>query len=141
MTVQLAFYKAKGKIGNAFIRWWTNSQYSHCEVVVDGVCYSSSVQDGGVRSKEMELKEDHWDIVDVPWGDEEYVKQYFKETDHHRYGWIGLLFNQFLNLNRDVSEAQFCSEWAARALKLPNPASQSPNSLYVLTQYLNSIRG
>lgn len=33
MVAQLALYKGKGKIGNAFIRWWTGSQYSHCELV------------------------------------------------------------------------------------------------------------
>ena len=55
MSVQLALYKAPGEWTNALIRWWTRSQYSHCELVIDGTCYSSSERDRGVRSKVMAL--------------------------------------------------------------------------------------
>lgn len=34
MTVKLALYKGQGQLGNAVIRWWTRSEYSHCELVV-----------------------------------------------------------------------------------------------------------
>jgi hypothetical protein len=55
MTVKLALYKGRGGIANAVIRWWTGSIYSHCELVVDGLCYSSSVMDKGVRRKQIDL--------------------------------------------------------------------------------------
>ena len=61
MTVQLAMYKAPGNWLNAAIRWWTGSQYSHCELVVRGTCYSSTIRDGGVRAKVMALPSDRWD--------------------------------------------------------------------------------
>jgi hypothetical protein len=48
-------YKAKGDFFNGLIRWWTGSQYSHCELIVRGVCYSSTIRDGGVRAKVMAL--------------------------------------------------------------------------------------
>ena len=41
--VSLALYVGKGKIGNWVIRKWTGSQESHCELVVDGLAYSSSI--------------------------------------------------------------------------------------------------
>ena len=49
MSVQLALYKGRGTLFNALIRWWTRSPYSHCELVINGTCYSSSIRDGGVR--------------------------------------------------------------------------------------------
>ena len=51
MSVQLALYKARGNWINRFIRWWTSSQYSHCELVINGTCYSSSVRDGGCAAR------------------------------------------------------------------------------------------
>lgn len=136
MTVQLALYKGKGQIGNAFIRLWTGSIYSHCELVVDGWCYSSSVMDKGVRRKrvgsgvgEISLAPDKWDLIDLPWAEVQRVLDYFKETDHYRYGWPSLAMSQMLNLNRPVEGAQFCSEWCAAALGLPNPSAYNPRTL------------
>lgn len=130
--VKLAVYKGRGKIGNAFIRWWTGSQYSHCELVVGEWCYSSSMMDKGVRRKKINLEEGKWDLVDLPWVDEQSVLSYFKETDSFQYGWWGLIISQFLNLNRKTNRAQFCSEWCANAILLPNSPSYSPFSLYKL---------
>lgn len=129
MAVQLALYKGKGQIGNAFIRWWTGSQYSHCELVVDGWCYSSSVMDKGVRRKLIDLQDGKWDLTPLPFADAEYIRDYFDKTDHHRYGWIGLIGSQLLNRNLTEDGAQFCSEWCANALGIPAASSYSPASL------------
>lgn len=135
--MQLALYKGKGLIGNAFIRWWTGSQYSHCELVINGMCYSSSVQDKGVRRKSIDLNDGKWDVIDLPWGNEQKVLDYFTTTDSNTYGWLSLLFSQMFNRNSPTKGSQFCSEWAAAALGLPNPASYSPRTLGDLVQYLN----
>lgn len=130
--VKLAMYKGKGTLANAGIRLWTGSQYSHCELVANGWCYSSSVMDRGVRRKLIDLDSGNWDVIDLPWVGEENVLSYFKETDSYRYGWWGLIVSQFLNLNRKTNRAQFCSEWCANAILLPNSPSYSPPSLYSL---------
>lgn len=137
MTVQLALYKGKGQIGNALIRLWTGSEYSHCELVVDGCCYSSSVMDKGVRHKRIDLNSGHWDMVSLTWASADQVLTYFAATDSHRYGWPSLIASQFLNRNRAVKGAQFCSEWCAAAVGLPNPSSYSPATLGQLCQWLN----
>lgn len=144
--VQLALFKGEGKLGNAFIRFWTSSRYSHCEIVVDGWCYSSSVMDKGVRRKrvghgdgEISLAPDKWDLVDLPWADAQRVMDYFKETDHYRYGWPSLALSQMLNLNRPFREAEFCSEWCAQALVLPSPSSLSPRTLGEWCAYLGAF--
>jgi len=129
MTVQLALYKGKGQIGNAAIRLWTGSEYSHCELVVDGWCYSSSVMDKGVRRKRIDLKPDKWDLIELPWANAADVQHYFAQTDHYRYGWPSLITSQLFNLNRAVKGAEFCSEWCAKAVGLPSASSYSPGSL------------
>ena len=143
MTVQLALYKGRGQIGNRLICWWTRSEYSHCELVVDGWCYSSSVMDKGVRKKQIglgagqiDLRAEHWDRVTLPWADAAAILEYFDRTDPDRYGWPTLIVSQVLNRNRQVEHAAFCSEWCAAALGLPSPASYSPATLSELCRWL-----
>ena len=130
--VRLALYKHKrtgfAGIGPALIRWWTKSPYSHCELVVDGVAYSSSVQDGGVRAKRIEFNPAHWDFVDLPWADPAAVLRHFRRTDGEPYGWTDLLWRQNFNRPGD-SIGSFCSEWCAAALGLSNPQQYSPGTL------------
>ncbi|WP_045158766.1 hypothetical protein [Stutzerimonas stutzeri] len=136
MTVQLALRKDDTRLTARFIQWWTGSIYSHCELVVDGLCYSSSAMDGGVRCKAIDLDPDKWDVIDLPWADAAQIVSYFHETDHHRYGWPSLILSQFLNLNRPVNGAQFCSEWCAAAAGLPAPTTLNPRTLGEWCQYL-----
>ena len=137
MTVQLALYKGEGQLGNALIRWWTRSEYSHCELVVDGMCYSSSAMDKGVRRKAIVLHPAKWDVIDLPWADATQVLRYFQATRKHNYGWASLLASQMLNLNRTVGKAPFCSQWCAAALGLPNPVTYSPRTLGELCAYIS----
>lgn len=137
--VQIAFRKNDGRVFSRFIQWWTGSPYSHCEIVVDGVCYSSSWVDGGVRAKRINLKKHKWDIIDLPWVDADQVLRYFAETDHHTYGFVSLILNQLFNKNKKVREKQFCSEWCANAIGLPNAVTYSPATLHLLCLHLNKL--
>jgi hypothetical protein len=136
--VKLAMYKGRGQVGNAFIRWWTGSQYSHCELVVSGWCYSSSMMDKGVRRKLINMDNDKWDLIELSWADENLIRSYFYETDSNEYGWLGLIRSQLFNRGRTQTGAQFCSEWCANALGLPNAPSYSPSSLANQISYINS---
>jgi len=129
MTVQLALRKNDTRLSARAIHWWTGSIYSHCELVVDGWCYSSSVMDKGVRRKRIDLKPDKWDLIELPWANAADVQHYFAQTDHYRYGWPSLITSQLFNLNRAVRGAEFCSEWCAKAVGLPSASSYSPGSL------------
>ena len=133
--VQLALYKGKGLIGNALIRWWTRSPYSHCELVVDGVAYSSSLMDKGVRSKVIDFKPEHWDMVRLPEPLSKRVIDHFAVTRGQRYSWLDLIRSQIFNGNADEDGASFCSEWCAAALGLPNPATYSPQTLSDLVRW------
>lgn len=135
-VVKLALYKGKGQIGNALIRRWTGSQYSHCELVVDGVAYSSSIRDGGVRAKVIEFDDAHWDVVALPDCFAWKIEAHFAATRGAPYGWRDLLLSQVLNTARNESGAAFCSEWCAAALGLPNSTTFSPKTLFDLVEYL-----
>ena len=52
--MKLAFYKAKGDWVDLLIRVFTNSKYSHVEIVHIKDWYSSSPRDGGVRVKQIQ---------------------------------------------------------------------------------------
>ena len=130
--VRLALYKHKrtglAGIGPALIRWWTKSEYSHCELVIGDMAYSSSVQDGGVRCKEIEFAPERWDFIDLHWADQGAVLRYFRMTESEPYGWTDLLWRQIFNRPGDAHGA-FCSEWCAAALGLTNPQQYSPGTL------------
>ena len=132
MTVQLALRKNDSRIGARFIHFWTGSIYSHCELVVDGMCYSSSIMDKGVRAKVIELEPSKWDVIDLPRANAQQIQRYFVTTDSNTYGWFSLIVSQLLNRNQTDKTSQFCSEWCAAALGIPNPAMYSPGALAAL---------
>lgn len=136
MKVHLALRKNDTRIGAKLIQWWTGSIYSHCELVVDGVCYSSSIMDKGVRAKVIELEPDKWDVIDLPWVRAADVLAYFKATDSYTYGWFSLVASQLFNRNQADNDSQFCSEWCAAAIGVKDPSMYSPSALYKLAQYI-----
>lgn len=134
--VKLALRKGDTRIGARLIQWWTNSIYSHCELVIDDLCYSSSIMDHGVRSKAIDLDPGKWDVIELPWADEATVLAYFAKTDGYSYGWFSLIASQIFNRNQVDNDSQFCSEWCASALGLPNPATYSPETLADSCRYM-----
>ena len=138
MSVKIAFRKNDKRLLSRFIQWWTDSPYSHCEIVVDEWCYSSSAMDKGVRRKKIDLDSDSWDVLELTWVDGNSVKNYFYKTSDNSYGYLLLITSQFLNLGKDSEESQFCSMWCANALGIPNASQESPKTLYELCLWLNS---
>lgn len=126
--IQLALYKGQGDWFNALIRWWTRSPYSHCELVINGTCYSSSIRDGGVRGKAMALPSDKWDVIELPWADDTAVTDWFIAHERDRYGWLDLLTGQLLGMQRD-HRGVFCSEACAKALGMRSATRMSPQGL------------
>jgi hypothetical protein len=99
MTISLALYKRKKRfdLSGRLIRFWTKSDYSHCELVVDGMCFSSSIQDGGVRAKAIELRSDRWDWIDLPWASRNAIIAHWDATLGQPYDWWGLIGSQVFN--------------------------------------------
>lgn len=118
----LALYKgpAKGLSATLFhwgVRVWTNSKYSHCEIVIDEVCYSSSSRDGGVRTKRINLNDGKWDLIELPNLDVEYVKKFYELTKDNKYDYLALI-NFVVRLFPQSDVRWICSEWCGRAQRL-----------------------
>lgn len=133
--MKLAFYKATrpGLAGfmNRLIRWWTNSPYSHVELVFsDGVCGSSSFEDGGVRLKHIEMSPEKWDFVDIG-GDEQAARNWFLIHYGQPYDVLGLF--GFIWRRGTHSRGKWsCSEAVAASLHIIDAEQLSPHLLYVI---------
>lgn len=128
--MKLAFYKGPGAFLDKVIRIVTSSKYSHCEIVIDNVFYTSSIQDGGVRSKVINQNSGHWDFIEVSF-DELKVKEWFKIHENEKYDFFGafrsvLPFPFFSKRNN----TWFCSEACADALGLSNSGKYTPQELF-----------
>ena len=85
---QLALYKGPPSslihnISHYITRLGTWSKYSHAELVIDGICYSSSARDGGVRSKVIDLSSGHWDVFDLTDNKQKKAKALAWFVEHH----------------------------------------------------------
>lgn len=127
--VMIAFYKKPGHLTNAIIRWRTQSQYSHCELVMNGLCYSAAGWDGGVRRKAVNLADGGWDLVDVPWADERAAMEFFGRTLGHGYDYVGAIVGGGLHVGIEDRSRWFCSEWCAAALGMDEPWRFTPADL------------
>jgi hypothetical protein len=154
MHVYAAFYKKKSSIWDAIIRWRTNSQYSHCELVLisDNIntkqdildyvdYYSSSPRDNGVRKMQNTLKLSNWDLIPLPWINYQQVVDFYEVTKGAKYDWLGVLIGQGLSIKLNRSNAWFCSEWCAKAINLCKPWRYSPGLLFDVLTEINKING
>ena len=132
MKARLAFYKGKGTLVDKSIRLWTNSPYSHVELVIGEMWYSSSPRVGGVRKKVVVPKEGNWDYVDVD-VDQEILDELFVATQGTGYDWKGIVFNEILPFSVHSDTKWYCSEWCAQALGY-EPAQMNPGYLFTLSK-------
>lgn len=143
MVLRLAFYKAKyGTWHDKLISILTCGPYSHVEIIfTDGMWYSSSPRDGGVRYKEIKPMLDHWDFINIKYDSKLYqmlenkIREWCNSQLGRKYDWTGALMYRWLNTNRKTDK-WFCSNLCTTALQQSNiltdikPNNESPNSLY-----------
>lgn len=127
-TMQIAFYKGRRRLFNRLTAWWTNGPYSHCELIVEGVCWSSSFMDGGVRGKRMNLNLEHWDVIEVAGNAADAQQWFFNHfgDDYDVLGLVGFVWRPW----RDNKDRWVCSEAIAAALGFVQPWRFCPNTLY-----------
>lgn len=142
--MQIAFYKAPGDWTDRLIRWTTRSPYSHCELLLTqpssgytAKAISSSPRDGGVRVATISFWPDRWDMIEIPWGEEAYVRRKVGGQAAKRYDLLGAITSQ---LPRPLGGSQarwFCSELLAWGLDLGAPETLSPGELYLRLVEMN----
>lgn len=124
MKIRIAFYKGKGNWKNKIIRWWTQSPYSHVELVMpDNYTWISisplltSVVSSRIKT-DFDLK--NWDFVELQISDEQHktLLEFFEDTRGCSYDWIGMIFSQLLPFHIKRKNKWYCSEWIAYALRI-----------------------
>ena len=119
------------------IRLVTWGPYSHCELVfTESISYSSSIEDGGTRFKDIQFQADHWDFVGVPAECRENVARAFCIAEKgSAYDFPGV-FRFLVPIIGQSPERWFCSEVVCAALQAGGlfpgvkPWKVSPNRLY-----------
>lgn len=141
MKVQLALYKGPPSSDNLkhFITHYaicirSLSKYSHCELVIDGVSYSSSARDGGVRKKTI-IFDQKWDIIDLPRADAHRAIEIFELKEDNPYDWMGIV-SFILPFVKHSKDKEFCSEIVAEMLCIDPADKCFPGDLKKLTKHL-----
>ena len=127
--MQVALYKGPpADLAHKLAHWavcvFTRSIYSHCELVIDGVCWSASARDGGVRRKLIDLQSGRWDVFPIH-GDRASAWAWFTAHEGQRYDWAGVMRFSLPFLTNSRTR-WFCSEAVAAALGFDEPESYVP---------------
>lgn len=134
MTLRLALYKGPAqdlahKIAHWAVCLFTGSPYSHCELVINGVCWSASARDGGVRGKVIDLHSGKWDVVEL---DEAFRASdaiaWFQSHAGEAYDWAGVM-RFALPFLPQRSKQWFCSEACAAAMGISRAHELTPETL------------
>lgn len=142
MIVKVAFYKGKGNFFDKLIRWWTKSQYSHCELVIHNLWYSSSPRNGKVRFEAINPNSSHWDYIDIQVSPEQTANlvAFFQSRIGKKYDWLGIALSQVLPLNIDDPKRWFCSEICTQALiEVGAIVSSKPSNWYSPERLYNKV--
>lgn len=131
--MRAAFYKGTrpGYAGayNYVVRAWTNSEYSHVELIFsDGMAGSASFADGGVRLKPIAFDPARWDFIELPAALEPAARAWFEAHAGAKYDLLGNLQFVLAPFGNDGTR-WFCSEACAAALGIPDPWRYDPGTL------------
>ena len=138
--IKIHFYKARnGKIRDKIVG--LVSIFSHVELEINGVCYSSSNRDKGVRSKVIDTSNaQKWLSFDLKKDiDENICLLYFESVRGQKYDWLNILLTQLIKLDIQSDNKQICSEFVANCLQLDNAYKYSPEALFYKLKVLNYI--
>lgn len=133
--MQIALYKGPPSslihhLSHYITRLGTWSKYSHSELVIDGVCYSSSARDGGVRGKVVDLESGHWDVFNIT--DNKQIKakalSWFIEHDGDSYDYRNIIRYVFPFIGHNKNH-WVCYEAVGAALGINRPHMLTAESL------------
>lgn len=116
--MKIAFYKAKKSFIDKTICFFTNGPYSHAELIFDdGISFSSSLPDHGVRFKHITYNVQSWDfiVVNLSPENEHKVRDFCEKQQGKKYDLLGVL--GFVMPLQQEKKKWFCSEIIIRALQ------------------------
>jgi len=124
VKIQIAFFKGEGNWVNSVVRWWTNSIYSHAEIILpDGYTWigiSPFLKSRVDERKKIFFKHKDWDFVDIEITEDQHniIMEFYEDTKGQGYDWIGMLLSQFLPCKIKHKKRWYCSEWISYALRI-----------------------
>jgi hypothetical protein len=124
MIIKVAFFKGDGNCLNSIVRRWTDSVYSHAELVLpDNITWVgiSPFLKSKVTSRiKLEVDHSQWDFISIPVTQEQLdiIMEFFEDTKDQCYDWLGMLLSQFLPCKIKHKKRWYCSEWIAYALRI-----------------------
>jgi hypothetical protein len=127
--IEIVFYKRSDTFIHWFIQYGTKSPYAHCEIIIDGIGYSSVGRDGGVRAKVFEPDHKKWDSV-IFLADKEKILNWFKIHDRKPYDYLGL-FYFLIPVRFHTGNRWFCSESCGAAIGMKRPDLLCPSLLFI----------
>lgn len=135
--IAIAFYKGPPKndllhlLSHYATRVWTASKWSHAELLVDGVCYSSSLRDKGVRAKVIDIDSGRWDVVsfEIDKADVDSALQWFEDNKHAKYDWRNIVRFVLPFVGQDWDKF-VCYEAIGEALGFAGAYRITANDLY-----------
>ena len=120
--IRVAFFKGEqlGRL-HRFVRWWTKSEYSHAEIVLnENVWVSISPFLCSKVEKRTNVQEniDDWDFLDIQVTKSHLssLEDFIEETVGDGYDWFGMISSQLLPLIIKGKRRWYCSQWIAHAL-------------------------
>ena len=124
MNICVGLYKGEGRLHNAIVRRWTESIYSHAELILPDktsiTIFPFSLK--GIHrapfDEENESEED-WDFICVPISPTQLskIEKFYEKTKEQQYDWLGMLASQLVPFHIKHKDRWYCSEWIAYALR------------------------
>lgn len=140
--ITVAFFKGKNSYKDTLIKLWTNSEYSHVELIKDNksiICLPSK----GVYIKNNKIyNANDWTFININYDDSEHINNIFNAFINNelncKYDWLGIYLSQFIKLGINSDSKWFCSELTTKLLQILliesiidlQPNKVSPGMLY-----------
>lgn len=109
MSVQIGFYFGSDNWVHSAIKYVTNSDVSHCEVIIDGQGYTPKRGYNSLYQRDSSEYADNWLLIGVYW-DRARALEFIKSNMGTTYDMHGLL-NQQTPLIRGSVHSQTCSQF------------------------------
>lgn len=129
MRIQLASYKGTN-LFDILIKLVTKKKYSHNELIVNDISYSSLAFDGAVQRYKT-FEEGMWDFVEIDPNkvNQLHMGEVLEQSKDAGYDWLGIARFIFHSIKPSLTR-YFCSERCADALGTANPHLYSPGELH-----------
>ena len=124
MDIWIALYKGQGTFINKIVRKWTNSSYSHAELILDDkqtwIGISPFLKAKVVKRTIETYDPEKWDFFKIPVTEEQHktILDFYDMTAGSGYDWAGMLLSQFLPFHIKQKNKWYCSEWILYALRI-----------------------